>query len=96
MIKWFSSLDDFAKALFILLFALMICLITCIIGAETDRVQREAKFNNGICPNCHVEYKFVQAVGNDNVTYLFECEKCGKRVAILRWPDRPTQEETHE
>ena len=84
-----DSKDEILVVSIILLMILFLVFIIVKSAVDTKNkaTNIETAFNNGICPDCGNNYKFLQAVGhsNDKTGYIYICEECGKSVEYTKY-----------
>ena len=53
-----------------------------------DKGTSNAMCNDGHCPDCETEWRYVQAVGHKAETkYIWVCDRCGKSIEVNNEPD---------
>ena len=58
------------------------CVISGMFCAE--RAGDEASWNNGVCPNCGIEWHFSNAdhIRNGGTLYYWNCDNCGRVIKL--------------
>ena len=61
-------------------------IIGCVISGMfcAERAGDEASWNNGVCPNCGIEWHFSNAdhIRNGGTLYYWNCDNCGRVIEL--------------
>ena len=73
-----------------MLLCFILILISCIIMIFVVSGSKN-HWNNGRCPKCNTEWRYVQAVGHQYTTgYIYVCDTCGDKIETNHEPDWKT------
>lgn len=75
----------------VILVAILIVIGLFAFAALLDKGVSDSQWNNGHCPDCETEWRYIQAVGHKSDTkYIWVCDRCGKSIEVNNEPDWKT------
>ena len=66
----------------------IICAVLLIICVCCDGIHNANVWNDGHCPTCGSEWRYVEAVGHRYTTsYIYVCDKCNSHIEVSNEPN---------
>ena len=78
---------DIEGCIFPLLAIIVVCALVAIM-LIIAKASNDAAWNDGRCPDCEIEWTYIQTIGHkSSTTYMYYCKNCNKTIECDHVPD---------